>query len=113
MIQRPEEVAARRGLPLEDVAPAGMLRARAAAAQGRGRDGHRTRARTGTARAATSDLLQVTQVRSAIGASRTSGPRCARSASRKIRQTVDRPDRPEIRGMIHTVRHLVTVEEVA
>src|SRR5947209_4990035 len=30
MIQRPEEVAARRGLPLEDVAPAGMLRARAA-----------------------------------------------------------------------------------
>ena len=27
---RPEEVAARRGLPLEDVAPAGMLRARAA-----------------------------------------------------------------------------------
>ena len=32
-IQRPEEVAARRGLPLEDVAPAQMLRARAAAAQ--------------------------------------------------------------------------------
>src|SRR5919108_1479295 len=31
---RPEEVAARRGLPLEDVAPAQMLRARAAAAQG-------------------------------------------------------------------------------
>src|SRR2546423_10466845 len=33
-IQRPEEVAARRGLPLEDIAPAEMLRARAAAAQG-------------------------------------------------------------------------------
>jgi small subunit ribosomal protein S5 len=33
-IQRPEEVAARRGLPLEDVAPAAMLRARAAAAGG-------------------------------------------------------------------------------
>src|SRR5687768_14777898 len=28
-LQRPEEVAARRGLPLEDVAPAGMIRARA------------------------------------------------------------------------------------
>lgn len=28
MLQRPEEVAARRGLPLEDVAPAGMLKAR-------------------------------------------------------------------------------------
>ncbi|WP_194817333.1 30S ribosomal protein S5 [Nocardia sp. XZ_19_385] len=34
MLQRPEEVAARRGLPLEDVAPAGMLRARALAAGG-------------------------------------------------------------------------------
>jgi small subunit ribosomal protein S5 len=32
-IQRPEEVAARRGLPLEDVVPAEMLRARAAEAQ--------------------------------------------------------------------------------
>ena len=43
MLQRPEEVAARRGLPLEDVAPSGMLRARresealaAAAARGGG-----------------------------------------------------------------------------
>ena len=34
-LQRPEEVAARRGLPLEDVAPAGMLRARAAAGGGK------------------------------------------------------------------------------
>ncbi|WP_300017141.1 30S ribosomal protein S5 [Pseudonocardia sp.] len=33
MIQRPEEVAARRGMPLEDVAPAQMMRARAEAAQ--------------------------------------------------------------------------------
>jgi small subunit ribosomal protein S5 len=32
LLQRPEEVAARRGLPIEDVAPAGMLRARADAA---------------------------------------------------------------------------------
>src|SRR4051812_17974051 len=34
MIQRPEEVAARRGLPLEDVVPERMMLARAAAAQG-------------------------------------------------------------------------------
>jgi len=33
-LQQPEAVAARRGLPLEDVAPAGMLRARARARQG-------------------------------------------------------------------------------
>jgi small subunit ribosomal protein S5 len=31
---RPEEIAAKRGLPLEDVAPAGLLRARARAGQG-------------------------------------------------------------------------------
>ena len=29
MLERPEQVAARRGLPLEDVAPAALLRARA------------------------------------------------------------------------------------
>src|SRR5512139_3628731 len=41
-LQRPEEVAARRGLPIEDVAPAGMLRARresAAAAASAAREG--------------------------------------------------------------------------
>ena len=31
---------------------------------------------------------------------------------RRIGQVVVRPDRPEFRGMIKTVRHLVTVEEV-
>jgi small subunit ribosomal protein S5 len=31
-LSRPEEIAAKRGLPIEDVAPAAMLRARAAAA---------------------------------------------------------------------------------
>lgn len=36
MLQQPEAVAARRGLPIEDVAPAGMLRARAAAAANKG-----------------------------------------------------------------------------
>ncbi len=45
LLQRPEEVAARRGLPIEDVAPAGMLRARreaeavAASAAAAGREG--------------------------------------------------------------------------
>jgi small subunit ribosomal protein S5 len=43
MLQRPEEVAARRGLPIEDVAPAGMLRARReseAAVAAAAREGH-------------------------------------------------------------------------
>lgn len=36
MLQQPEEVAARRGLTVEEVTPAGMLRARAAAAASKG-----------------------------------------------------------------------------
>ena len=32
---------------------------------------------------------------------------------RKVRQTVVLPDNASTRGMVHTVRHLVTVEEVA
>lgn len=32
---------------------------------------------------------------------------------RKIGQSVVREDRPEVRGQVHTVRHLVEVEEVA
>jgi large subunit ribosomal protein L30 len=32
---------------------------------------------------------------------------------RKMRQTVVLPDNESNRGMVHTVRHLVTVEEVA
>ena len=32
---------------------------------------------------------------------------------RKVRQTVVLPDNQSNRGMVHTVRHLVTVEEVA
>ena len=31
---------------------------------------------------------------------------------RKIRQSVVREDNPQVRGMIATVRHMVTVEEV-
>jgi len=29
----------------------------------------------------------------------------------KMQKTVEKPDNPQIRGMIKTVRHLVTVEE--
>jgi large subunit ribosomal protein L30 len=31
---------------------------------------------------------------------------------KRIGDVVEKEDRPEIRGMVHTVRHLVTVEEV-
>jgi len=61
----------------------------------------------------TSDItLVVTQVRSSIGAKANQKATLKSLGLRKIRQTVEREDTPQIRGMIHTVRHLVAVEEV-
>ncbi len=61
----------------------------------------------------TSDTtLVVTQVRSSIGCLANQRATLKSLGLRKIRQTVEREDTPQIRGMIHTVRHLVTVEEV-
>ena len=62
---------------------------------------------------ATSDtVLRVTQVRSTIGCKQNQRATLRSLGLRKISQTVDRADTPQIRGMIHTVRHLVAVEEV-
>jgi large subunit ribosomal protein L30 len=56
--------------------------------------------------------LKVTQTKSKIGGNQAQRA-CLRSLGlKKIGQTVVKPDRPEFRGMIHAVRHLVTVEEV-
>ena len=57
--------------------------------------------------------LKVTQVRSVIG-SNTSQRDTLRSLGLKgIGDSVVKADRPEFRGMINTVAHLVTVEEVS
>jgi large subunit ribosomal protein L30 len=56
--------------------------------------------------------LKVTQVRSAIGSKRNQRETLRTLGLRKIRQSVVREDIPSVRGMIATVRHLVTVEEV-
>ncbi len=70
---------------------------------------------TGTAQSTpTSDtVLRVTQVRSSIGCKQNQRATLLSLGLRKIRQSVDRADTPQVRGMIHTVRHLVTVEEVS
>ena len=61
----------------------------------------------------TSDTkLVVTQVRSSIGCQQNQRLTLRALGLRKIRQTVERADTPQNRGMIHTVRHLVAVEEV-
>jgi large subunit ribosomal protein L30 len=56
--------------------------------------------------------LKVTQVKSKIGAKQNQRDTLRTLGLRKIRQSVVREDSPQVRGMIHTVRHLVTVEEV-
>ncbi|MGH3801717.1 MAG: 50S ribosomal protein L30 [Pseudonocardiaceae bacterium] len=56
--------------------------------------------------------LKVTQVRSTIGSKRNQRDTLRTLGLRKIRQSVVRDDSPQLRGMIATVRHLVTVEEV-
>jgi large subunit ribosomal protein L30 len=56
--------------------------------------------------------LKVTQVKSKIGGNKSQRDSLRSLGLRKIGQTVVKPDRPEFRGMIKTVRHLVTVEEV-
>ncbi len=62
--------------------------------------------------ATTTAKLAITQVRSSIGCKQNQRATLRSLGLRKIRQTVERDDNPQIRGMIHTVRHLVTVEEV-
>jgi large subunit ribosomal protein L30 len=56
--------------------------------------------------------LKVTQIKSTIGGKQNQKDTLRTLGLRKIGQTVVRDDRPEVRGMIHTVKHLVTVEEV-
>jgi large subunit ribosomal protein L30 len=57
--------------------------------------------------------LVITQVRSSIGCKQNQRATLLSLGLRKIRQQVERDDNPQIRGMIKTVRHLVTVEEVS
>jgi large subunit ribosomal protein L30 len=56
-----------------------------------------------------SSTLQITQVRSAIGTQQGHRRTLRALGLRKIHQTVTQPDRPEIRGMIGKVAHLVEV----
>jgi large subunit ribosomal protein L30 len=55
-------------------------------------------------------MLKVTQVKSTIGFNKKQGAVVRSLGLRRIRHTIEVPDSPEVRGMIHKVRHLVTVE---
>ena len=55
--------------------------------------------------------LKVTLVRSVIGYEKSQRETVIGLGLRRIGHTVDVVDHPAMRGMIHKVRHLVTVEE--
>jgi large subunit ribosomal protein L30 len=56
--------------------------------------------------------LRVTQVKSTIGTKPKQRGTMRALGLRRINHSVELPDRPEIRGMIARVPHLVAVEEV-
>jgi large subunit ribosomal protein L30 len=57
--------------------------------------------------------LLVKQIRSGVGGRQNQRETLRTLGLRKIGDTSVREDRPEVRGMINTVAHLVTVEEVS
>jgi large subunit ribosomal protein L30 len=56
--------------------------------------------------------LKVTQIKSRIGSKQEHRNSLRSLGLHRIGDVVVKQDRPEIRGMIKSVRHLVTVEEV-
>ncbi|MDP9407986.1 MAG: 50S ribosomal protein L30 [Actinomycetota bacterium] len=56
--------------------------------------------------------LKVTQIRSEIGAKQNQRDTLRSLGLKRLHHSVVQEDRPEIRGMVQTVTHLVTVEEV-
>jgi large subunit ribosomal protein L30 len=57
--------------------------------------------------------LRLTLVRSPIGTKPKQRGTLRALGLRRINQTVEQPDRPEIRGMVARVPHLVKIEEIA
>ena len=56
--------------------------------------------------------LKVRQVKSGIGGTPSQRETLRSLGLKRIRDEVMKEDRPEIRGMVRTVAHLVTVDEV-
>ncbi len=55
--------------------------------------------------------LKVTQRKSVIGGTKSQRESMRSLGLKRIGDSVVQPDRPEIRGMVNTVAHLVDVEE--
>ena len=57
--------------------------------------------------------LKVTYVRSVIGQKPDQERTVQALGLRRLHQTVEHEDSPQLRGMVHKVRHLVKVEELS
>jgi large subunit ribosomal protein L30 len=57
--------------------------------------------------------LKITYVRSVIGQKPDQERTVQALGFRHLNQTVEHEDSPQLRGMVHKVRHLVKVEEMA
>jgi large subunit ribosomal protein L30 len=55
--------------------------------------------------------LTITQVKSANGTNQRQKDTLRTLGLRRIGHSVERPDSPQLRGLVHTVRHLLAVEE--
>jgi large subunit ribosomal protein L30 len=55
--------------------------------------------------------LTITQVKSSNGSNSRQRDTLRSLGLRKIGHTVERADTPQLRGMVHAVRHLIAVEE--
>jgi large subunit ribosomal protein L30 len=55
--------------------------------------------------------LSITQVKSSNGSNGRQRDTLRSLGLRRIGHTVERPDSPQLRGMVHAVRHLVVFEE--
>jgi large subunit ribosomal protein L30 len=64
-----------------------------------------------SAKQQTDKRVKVTLVRSTIGFNETQFKTVQGMGLRRLHHTVELPDTPETRGMIHKVRHLVEVNE--
>ncbi len=132
-LKRPDEVARLRGLPADEFVPTGLLRAydetrrNGVAAHEATRCRHerakranhehsallgtKCRSLTGDPEGVSDATLTVTQVRSAIGSKPKQKGTLRALGLGRIGQSNTLPDRPEIRGMLARVPHLVRVEE--
>ena len=99
-LEEPAAVAGRRGLDIDHVVPARLLRAQAARPQsreGEAPDGAR---------------LKITQIKSKVSEKQNQRHTLRSLGLHRIGETVEREDTPQNRGYVRAVAHLVKVEEL-